>query len=93
MHYWHRVDKGYSGPYNLPEIEKEEYGYILEPGQTISGLRYERSNKEIYIHPVIEKVDDEGIYISKHLEGGSAFVPWKITEFYQTRSADVFVKL
>jgi len=77
LYYWNRDTRGFPGPCNLPEIEKGEYGYILEPGQKLNVLRYEGSNREMYIHPVVEKVDEEGIYLLKHFFGGKTFVPWK----------------
>lgn len=49
---------------NLPEIEKEQYGYDLQPGQILVALRYHGSNMEVHFHVVVHYADDTGVYIS-----------------------------
>ncbi|MHC1681359.1 MAG: hypothetical protein AB6733_00100 [Clostridiaceae bacterium] len=57
----------YSGFENLREIEKGEYGYNLQPGQTIKELRYQ-GNPRVYCHCKIVKVDEISLIIEPNVE-------------------------
>lgn len=78
--YWSETRTG-SGPANLIEIEKEEYGYELNLGQEVYAVRYENTNRECYFHCKVLEVNDDGIlilpYVPKEIE---VFVPW-VKEF------------
>lgn len=76
LYYWLSTRTGY-GPANIPEIEKEEYGYELQPGQNIYTIRYENVNREVYFYCKILDVNEEGILISSIIpETINKFVPW-----------------
>lgn len=71
--------KSGGGSVNVPEIEKEEYGYELFPGQKVYLVRYDSYliNKEMYIYPTIAVVDKNGIKIKDDLLSTSPiWLPW-----------------
>lgn len=77
--YYRIYTKSGSGLANIPEIEKEDYGYELLPGQKVYSIRYDGNlvNKEIYIHPTIVSIDENGIGIKDDLLNKNAKkLPW-----------------
>jgi|GEM_PF-2359787 len=78
LYYRDRPGKGLSGYCNIPEIEKGEYGYILEAGQEVYALRYDLTNIEWYFNCKIYEITNEGLVISAPLQKvEKKFVPWE----------------
>ncbi|MDO6355130.1 hypothetical protein Q3V94_13620 [Caloramator sp. CAR-1] len=72
---YYRDNRGLGISINMTEIEKEEYGYDLTPGQFIYSLIYD--NNELYYRCVIKDVSEEGITIEKALLlNEERFLPW-----------------
>ena len=65
LHYWMTTRSG-SGFANYPEVEKGKYGYRLEPGQTISEIRYAGSNQVCAFNCIVEDVDDKYLTVKAH---------------------------
>lgn len=79
LYYWDASAKGYPGPCNLPEIEKGEYGYDLQPGQKVFALRYNNSNTVVAFNVSIKEVVTDGVYIYDSLvqrPSNIRFFPW-----------------
>lgn len=77
LYYWMTTRSG-SGPCNLPEIEKGEYGYDLQSGQEVFALRYEHTNLECYFGCVIHEVTEEGLLMSSATPKERVlFIPWE----------------
>ncbi len=80
LYYWQNKNSG-GCIVNIPEIEKEEYGYEVQPGQTLFAIRYDKTNLESYFRCKVLDVNDEGILISSFIpERTKILVPW-IKEF------------
>lgn len=76
LYYWMYTKSG-GGPANLPEIEKEEYGYELLPGKILCALRYDMTNLECYFRCKVLDANDEGLLIASFIpERQQIFVPW-----------------
>lgn len=87
LYYWnYPKNGGMPGTANIKEIEEEEVGYMLEPGQMVSAIRYEGTNIEAYHYAEIKEVNTEGITINGMLlkKDEIIFLPWK-KEFERKR--------
>jgi len=83
LYYWLTTRTG-SGYCNLPEIEKGQYGYDLQPGQTVCALRYDKSNALMVFDATVKEVNGKGILVSYRqrkqsgcYEDAEIFLPWK----------------
>lgn len=80
LYYWQYTKSG-GGPANLPEIQKEEYGYELQPGQTLFAIRYNKSNLECYFGCKVHDVSNDGLLISSDIPARTGImIPW-VKEF------------
>lgn len=61
---------------NLPEIEKELYGYELTPGQIIYAIRYSSTNEECYYRSKILAIKDEGLLILEYWTKKEMLLPF-----------------
>ena len=76
LYYWLHTKSG-SGPANLPEIEKGEYGYELQAGQTLFAIRYEYTNYDCFFGCKIQEILVDGMTITSFIpEQKDVFVPW-----------------
>lgn len=75
--YYHGYYKSNGYLINLKEIENEQYGYNLIPGQKLFAIRYEKTNLECYFRCKVLNINDEGLLISTAYPETNVFLPWE----------------
>lgn len=80
--YYHAPGHPCSGPALFKEIESGKYAYRLTVGQKLESIRYHDVNKDIFVHPTVLEIRENGLvvaYYSPFTEKfeEEAFMPFK----------------
>ena len=72
LYYWDTTGKNIG----FAPINTSKYAYKLEPNQKLRVIRFDGSNAEMYVHPTVLEVSNDGILITHLLSKQPTFVPW-----------------